>query len=289
MIEGVPGSNAKDQSRAKTDMMQEMNHYGLHRHFTGGVSVVLFGGGMKKGFLYGETAPERPLRRDEEPGLHDATCTPRSSRRWASAPQTAFDVEKRPFYATEDGKGVAVPRPVRVTARLNSLGDHCVYCTLINSTKKCSVAFGGTSRPGAALAIGQIRRNRQLDHSRLRRRAASLRSSPEYTDSGGNEIGSPRLIRAVENFAIIEPAVIVHLDFIRGLRLGAGSLRKMRYCNPELVLVIDFGASVSVFPAPGGSCGSGTSLVSQLTVTPIRTSHQNDNAPNMRSGMPDSF
>ena len=35
MIEGVPGSTAKDQSRAKTDVMQELNHYGLHRHFTG--------------------------------------------------------------------------------------------------------------------------------------------------------------------------------------------------------------------------------------------------------------
>ena len=70
MIEGVPGSTAQDQSRAKTDVMKEMNHYGLHRHFTGSGSVLLFGGGMKKGFLYGETAPERPLADDQEPG-HD--------------------------------------------------------------------------------------------------------------------------------------------------------------------------------------------------------------------------
>src|SRR4029079_7306083 len=61
MIEGVPGSNARDQSRARSDTMQQMIHYGLHRHFTGSVSVVMFGGGMKRGFLYGETAPERPL------------------------------------------------------------------------------------------------------------------------------------------------------------------------------------------------------------------------------------
>ena len=42
MIEGVPGSTARDQSRAKTDVMKEMKHYGLHRHFTGvglGVAV----------------------------------------------------------------------------------------------------------------------------------------------------------------------------------------------------------------------------------------------------------
>ncbi len=108
MIEGVPGSTAKDQSRAKTDVMQEMMHYGLHRHFTGAGSVLLFGGGMKKGFLYGETAAERPLLDDEEPDQRSPTCTRRSSRRWASRPKTAFDVEKRPFYVTEDGKGKAV-------------------------------------------------------------------------------------------------------------------------------------------------------------------------------------
>ena len=56
MIEGVPGSTAKDQSRAKADMMKRSIHYGLHRHFTGSGSVLLFGGGMKSGFLYGETA-----------------------------------------------------------------------------------------------------------------------------------------------------------------------------------------------------------------------------------------
>ncbi len=55
MIEGVPGSTAKDQSRAKADVMQELIHYGLHRHFTGAGSVLMFGGGMKK---------RLPLRRD---------------------------------------------------------------------------------------------------------------------------------------------------------------------------------------------------------------------------------
>src|SRR5438046_2659957 len=61
MIEGIPGSVAQDQSRAKTDVMKQMIHYGLHRHFTGSGSVVMFGGGMKRAFLYGETAAERPL------------------------------------------------------------------------------------------------------------------------------------------------------------------------------------------------------------------------------------
>ena len=108
MIEGVPGSTARDQSRAKTDVMKELNHYGLHRHFTGSGSVLLFGGGMKRGFLYGETAPERPLLTTKNPvtipDLHATIFTA-----MGISPKTAFDVEKRPFYATEDGKG----QPVR--------------------------------------------------------------------------------------------------------------------------------------------------------------------------------
>src|SRR5262249_54910939 len=101
MIEGVPGSNAKDQSRAKTDKMKQLIHYGLHRHFTGSVSVVMFGGGMKKGYLHGETAAERPLVVTKSPvsipDLHATILTA-----MGISPQAAFDVEKRPFYATED-------------------------------------------------------------------------------------------------------------------------------------------------------------------------------------------
>jgi Protein of unknown function (DUF1501) len=107
MIEGVPGSTAKDQSRAVTDKLKEMKHYGLHRHFTGSGSVLLFGGGMKRGFLYGETAPERPLLTTKNPitirDLHATIFTAMGIN-----PRTTFDVEKRPFYATEDGKGVPV-------------------------------------------------------------------------------------------------------------------------------------------------------------------------------------
>ncbi len=107
MIEGVPGSTARDQSRAKTETLQEMKHYGLHRHFTGGTSVVMFGGGMKKGFVYGRTADERPLVAVENPvSISDLHATIFSAM--GISPETAFDIEKRPFYVTEDGKGKAV-------------------------------------------------------------------------------------------------------------------------------------------------------------------------------------
>jgi hypothetical protein len=107
LIEGIPGSTAKDQSRAPAEKLGEMKHYGLHRHFTGSGSVLMFGGGMKKGFLYGETAPERPLLVTKNPihikDLHATILTAMGIH-----PRTAFDVEKRPFYVTEDGKGVPV-------------------------------------------------------------------------------------------------------------------------------------------------------------------------------------
>ena len=107
MIEGVPGSNAADQSRAKTDKLQEMKHYGLHRHFTGGTSVAMFGGGVKKGFLYGKTADERPLLAVENPvpveNLHATILNA-----MGISPKTSFDVEKRPFYVTRDGHGKPV-------------------------------------------------------------------------------------------------------------------------------------------------------------------------------------
>jgi arylsulfatase A-like enzyme len=107
MIEGVPGSTATDQSRAKTDVMKQPIHYGLHRHFTGSGSVLMFGGGVKKGLLYGETAPERPLLTVKDPvSISDLHATLFAAM--GVSPRTAFEVEKRPFYATEDGKGQPV-------------------------------------------------------------------------------------------------------------------------------------------------------------------------------------
>ena len=107
MIEGVPGSNAKDQSRAKAEKLGEMKHYGLHRHFTGGTSVAMFGGGVKKGHLYGKTADERPLIAVEDPvSVEDLHATIFTAM--GISPKTAYDVEKRPFFATKDGTGVPV-------------------------------------------------------------------------------------------------------------------------------------------------------------------------------------
>ncbi|HIG28563.1 MAG TPA: DUF1501 domain-containing protein [Verrucomicrobiales bacterium] len=107
MIEGVPGSNAKDQSRAKTDKLTEMKQYGLHRHFTGGSTVAMFGGGMKRGFVYGETAKERPCIAIKNPvdvtDLHSTIF-----KAMGISPKSALEVERRPFYVTKDGLGKPV-------------------------------------------------------------------------------------------------------------------------------------------------------------------------------------
>jgi len=106
IMEGKPGSKANDQATDKVDNFKEMKHYGQHRHFTGGSSVVMWGGGMKKGFLYGSSAPQRPFMALKDPlsvtDLHATIFTA-----MGISPKTAFDIEKRPFYATDDGKGQA--------------------------------------------------------------------------------------------------------------------------------------------------------------------------------------
>lgn len=107
LIEGVPGSKASDQTTHPTDVLKEPKHYGLHRHFTGGTSVVLFGGGTKRGYVHGATADERPLVAVKDPvsitDLHATIFTA-----MGISPKTVFNIEQRPFYATLDGKGQPV-------------------------------------------------------------------------------------------------------------------------------------------------------------------------------------
>lgn len=107
IMEGKPGSDANDQATHKVETITESKHYGLHRHFTGGTSVAMFGGGVKKGFLYGKTADERPLVAVENPvSMMDLHATIMTAM--GISPKTEFTIEGRPFYVTEDGKGKAV-------------------------------------------------------------------------------------------------------------------------------------------------------------------------------------
>ena len=107
ITEGQPGSTAADQAKSPKDFLQKPEHYGQHRHFTGGSTVVLFGGGVKRGFVYGKTAPERPCIAIENP----VTVTDMHATLFSAmgiSPKTVYEIEGRPFYATEDGHGKPV-------------------------------------------------------------------------------------------------------------------------------------------------------------------------------------
>jgi hypothetical protein len=105
ITEGKPGKTVKDQVAAsQPDIMTELKHYGMHRHFTEAGSVLMFGGGVKKGFLYGKTADERPCSIVDKPvTITDLHAT--VYRALGIPANHAYVVEKRPFYVTSDGKG----------------------------------------------------------------------------------------------------------------------------------------------------------------------------------------
>jgi len=103
MLEGAPGKKVKDQVKVP-DLMEKPENYGMHRHFTGAGSILLFGGGIKKGLLYGKTADERPCTTIEKPVvIEDLHAT--IYRAMGISPKLAYDIERRPFYATRDASG----------------------------------------------------------------------------------------------------------------------------------------------------------------------------------------
>jgi hypothetical protein len=107
ITEGKVGKEVKDQAINIPDVMTEPRHYGMHRHFTAAGSILMFGGGIKKGFVYGRTADERPCTTIENPVvIEDLHAT--MYHALGIAPDTAYMVERRPVYVTRDGLGKPV-------------------------------------------------------------------------------------------------------------------------------------------------------------------------------------
>jgi hypothetical protein len=108
MTEGKPERFIQEDNTIKQpELIAEPNHYGMHRHFTGAQSVLLFGGGMKAGIAHGRTAEDRPMRVVEKPvSVVDLQAT--ILRAVGIPPDLAYEVDQRPVYVTKDGKG----RPV---------------------------------------------------------------------------------------------------------------------------------------------------------------------------------
>jgi Protein of unknown function (DUF1501) len=104
MTEGKVGKEVRDQAINIPDVMTEPRHYGMHRHFTAAGSILMFGGGIRKGFVYGKTADERPCTTIENPVvMEDLHAT--MYHALGIAPDTSYVVERRPVYVTRDGVG----------------------------------------------------------------------------------------------------------------------------------------------------------------------------------------
>ena len=106
MVEGKPEFKVKEQVK-QPDILNDIKFYGMHRHFTDGGSVLMWGGGVKKGFVYGKTADERPCKTIENP-IKIAELHQTIYHTLGIKPETQFEIEKRPFYTTPDGKGKMV-------------------------------------------------------------------------------------------------------------------------------------------------------------------------------------
>ncbi|WP_400260787.1 DUF1501 domain-containing protein [Sphingobacterium sp. SG20118] len=101
MLEGRPRAEVLEQVD-QPDIINDIKHYGMHRHFTDGGSILMFGGGIKKGSTYGKTADERPCKTIEKPirieQIHQTIYHALGIEQEAHAV-----IEGRPFYTTPDG------------------------------------------------------------------------------------------------------------------------------------------------------------------------------------------
>jgi len=98
------GRSTSGRGSTKVASIEKMEHYGLHGHFAGASSLLMFGGGVKRGFVYGKTSDEFPCETVENPvSIQDLHAT--IYRIMGISPRYNVEVEKRPFYITKDGTG----------------------------------------------------------------------------------------------------------------------------------------------------------------------------------------
>ena len=106
MVEGRPDLKVQEQVK-QPEILNDIKFYGMHRHFTDGCSILMWGGGIKRGHVYGQTADERPCKTIINPvkidGIHQSIYHALGIKA-----DTQYEIEKRPFYTTPDGKGKAV-------------------------------------------------------------------------------------------------------------------------------------------------------------------------------------
>lgn len=104
LVEGKENQRARVGQAAISPSMPNEKHYGLHAHFAEAGSILLWGGGVRKGVSYGETADEHPCKSISKPvGIEDVHAT--IYRMLGISPKQAYEIERRPFYVTRDGTG----------------------------------------------------------------------------------------------------------------------------------------------------------------------------------------
>ena len=107
LIEGKPDKKVKDQVDVP-ERLEEPKHYGMHRHFTDAGSVLMFGGGVKRGYVHGRTADERPCKTlDHRVVIEDLHASIYAAL--GISPKLAYEIERRPFYVTRDAEGKRIP------------------------------------------------------------------------------------------------------------------------------------------------------------------------------------
>jgi hypothetical protein len=93
-----------EKSDGSSLQIENEHMYGFHGHFSSCNSMVFFGGGFKKGFVYGKTNNEHPMLAIENPvELPDVHAT--IYKAMGIAPDTNYVTEGRPFFVTNNGKG----------------------------------------------------------------------------------------------------------------------------------------------------------------------------------------
>ena len=103
LVEGKPGNKVRDRVHVP-DTINELKHYGMHRHFTDAGSVLMFGGGIKRAICTASLPTSAPCKTIKDPVIiEDLHAT--IYKAMGISPKLAYEVEKRPFYVTRDGLG----------------------------------------------------------------------------------------------------------------------------------------------------------------------------------------
>ena len=116
MMEGKEEKHSEGGVEVPPTMTEE-KHYGMHAHFADAGSVLMWGGGIKRGFAHGETQNEHPCKTIADPvEIEDLHAT--IYHAMGISPKQAYEIERRPFYVTRDGVG----RPIEALLQKSPVG-----------------------------------------------------------------------------------------------------------------------------------------------------------------------